>query len=852
MCAGQCGDMKSTAPAVHSCHILRFVAAWLGALALLVAPETASAQGITIANPHWNITLTDFGYSDFLLDNTPSFEGREYLSGEWGAAIGYQVSGGGTVSPQWLEPQFLYPDWPTNSTFAVTSPLTQTGLNADNLPIAQSIIANAHLQVTQRFEMIDTVTGTPMGTKPASAAGAGTFNHSNRYVMKQTYAVKNIAGAAISNVQLFQFLHGMNSQRGLYDSRLYTGPLSSFRYDTTLAGVDSWAVGSGAGLEDFISFHATTAPTAIEIGYYGIEGNGVDNHGAGKPTDGVHFSIEANWLTAPCNTRQGTDFFAPPTRWVGGAQRWALGNLTSGQSVSFDVVLSILTGTKVPTGTGSTGSCDGGSSVPGGIDYEFESVETEGTCFSDFARPDQDELTVRIAQGEFSAFTFQTPSQPAQIWEVGFSGSYTGTVNVSLGYDATLLPAGFDESGLAIYHHTGGAWVKLPGIVNAAAHSIRVSTTTLGSFALGVDAVTNFTISPDTNPTNSGLITGGGDYAQGSSVTLTATANPGYVFANWTEGATIVTTSPTYTFSAQANRTLVANFVLAGTGRIIVTSSTPTAGGSTSGGGEYALNSGATVSAIPNPGYKFSKWLANGANVSSANPYTFNVTANRTLVAKFKPVYAVTVTADPPEGGNPEADPFYELNELAKLKSKPEPGWSLVSWTQNGVVVSTDVDFSFNVTATRDLVANYAFGNRIDLIADPKTAGDVSGAGVFPTGSEVIVTAAPRPGYIFLDWTEAGISVSPDATYTFTSSTPRKLIARFAALPALQVAVPAAGTFTVAWPDAVTGWTLQESPDLSQGSWVNSPRPVSVVNGQKQVTVSTALGLIFFRLKATP
>ena len=74
----------------------------------------------------------------------------------------------------------------TNSTFAVISPITQAGLNADNLPIAQSVIANVDLQITQRFEMLDTVTGTPMGTTPASAGGAGTFNHSNRYVMKQT------------------------------------------------------------------------------------------------------------------------------------------------------------------------------------------------------------------------------------------------------------------------------------------------------------------------------------------------------------------------------------------------------------------------------------------------------------------------------------------------------------------------------------------------------------------------------------------------------------------------------------------------------------------------------------------
>jgi hypothetical protein len=156
----------------------------------LALPSAFGQQGLAISNPHWNITLTDFGYSDFLLDNTPGFEGREYLSGEWGAAVGYQVSGGASVKAEWLEPQFAYPDWTTNSKFTVASHMVQTGVNADNLPIAQSVIHNAHLEITQRFEMLDTVTGTPMGTSPASAGGAGTFNHSNRYVMKHTYTVK--------------------------------------------------------------------------------------------------------------------------------------------------------------------------------------------------------------------------------------------------------------------------------------------------------------------------------------------------------------------------------------------------------------------------------------------------------------------------------------------------------------------------------------------------------------------------------------------------------------------------------------------------------------------------------------
>ena len=126
-----------------------------------------------LANPNWNITLTDFGYSDFLLDNTPGFEGREYLSGEWGGAVAYQRSGH-TQRPTWLEPNFMFPDWNTNSDFHVVTGIHLVGSNLDGLPIAESVISNGDLEITLRFEMVDTVTGTPMGVKPASAAGLPT------------------------------------------------------------------------------------------------------------------------------------------------------------------------------------------------------------------------------------------------------------------------------------------------------------------------------------------------------------------------------------------------------------------------------------------------------------------------------------------------------------------------------------------------------------------------------------------------------------------------------------------------------------------------------------------------------
>ena len=70
------------------------------------------------------------------------------------------------------------------------------------------------------------------------------------------------------------------------------------------------------------------------------------------------------------------------------------------------------------------------------------------------------------------------------------------------------------------------------------------------------------TISATVNPVNSGTIVGAGDYYTDETVTLTATANTGYTFVNWTENGTEVSTNAAYSFTATANRTLVANFVL--------------------------------------------------------------------------------------------------------------------------------------------------------------------------------------------------------------------------------------------------------------------------------------------------
>ena len=54
------------------------------------------------------------------------------------------------------------------------------------------------------------------------------------------------------------------------------------------------------------------------------------------------------------------------------------------------------------------------------------------------------------------------------------------------------------------------------------------------------------------------------------------------------------------------------------------------------------------------------------------------------------------------------------------------------------------------------------------MTASPAPYGTVSGAGTFPEGSSVTVTATPSGTHSFVNWTQSGKVVSTSASYTFT------------------------------------------------------------------------------------
>lgn len=149
------------------------------------------------------------------------------------------------------------------------------------------------------------------------------------------------------------------------------------------------------------------------------------------------------------------------------------------------------------------------------------------------------------------------------------------------------------------------------------------------------------TITTSVSPPGSGRVTGGGVYQAGQPVIVTATANAGYTFLNWTAGGTVVSALRQYKFVAEESRNLVANFssILR-----VATIVSPPEGGSVTGGGEYKVGDNVNLWAFSAPGYNFVNWTENGLVVSTTASYTFVFEGSRTLVANFVKTIATYVT----------------------------------------------------------------------------------------------------------------------------------------------------------------------------------------------------------------
>ncbi len=249
------------------------------------------------------------------------------------------------------------------------------------------------------------------------------------------------------------------------------------------------------------------------------------------------------------------------------------------------------------------------------------------------------------------------------------------------------------------------------GFTNWTENGVIVSTnssyelTMAGNKALVANFSVQLTVALSSNPVAGGTTTGGGSFAPGSSVTVTAIPNIGYTFLNWTEGTNIASTNAIYTSSLNANRTLIANFEMSSGFTLNVVSVNGTA---IKNPVLASYNPGAIVqlTATPSTGYTFTGW--SGDATGSLNPLSVTMNANKNITANFALTgsgFSLNVTAN---NGSVLKNPnmvSYTSGASVVLTATANSGYTFTGWS--GDATGSVSPLTVIVNSNKNITANF-------------------------------------------------------------------------------------------------------------------------------------------------
>jgi len=157
---------------------------------------------------------------------------------------------------------------------------------------------------------------------------------------------------------------------------------------------------------------------------------------------------------------------------------------------------------------------------------------------------------------------------------------------------------------------------------------------------------------------------------------------------------------------------------------------------------------------------------------------------------------SVAISVHPAGSGTTTGAGHYANGSTCKVTATPRTGYDFVAWLDTASsflsterTSSADRSYTFEVNEDHELVAFFRGCNEriVAAVANPEEGGTVTGNGLYSNGGTCTVAATAKAGYTFLCWTEDTTVVSTSASYTFTVSADRVLVANFgkpSALPA--------------------------------------------------------------------
>jgi uncharacterized repeat protein (TIGR02543 family) len=223
------------------------------------------------------------------------------------------------------------------------------------------------------------------------------------------------------------------------------------------------------------------------------------------------------------------------------------------------------------------------------------------------------------------------------------------------------------------------------------------------SDSIAVSIVPNYTLSALSNGGGQILFdpfapVGGGVFGSNTTVTLTASPQPGFVFAGWS--GDLSGTNPVEMVTMDRNLSIQASFATtltttaAGGGTVFVFPSSPL----------YPYGTPVVITAVPDPGNYFGIW-GNAASGRS-NPLPYSMTTGAAEVsALFAPLpqgqAAITVLAD--GGGSVSMSPQTNkcrIGATVTLSANPDPGSQFLGWTGDATGVTNPLSLVVNGSET--------------------------------------------------------------------------------------------------------------------------------------------------------
>lgn len=280
--------------------------------------------------------------------------------------------------------------------------------------------------------------------------------------------------------------------------------------------------------------------------------------------------------------------------------------------------------------------------------------------------------------------------------------------------------------------------------------TLKVSSTTLNSSGTAIINIGECSIG---SASNAGVTQG--TYYRDTSQTITAKAAPtGYNFVGWYEGSNLISSSLQVSITMNANRTLVAKYQIK-TYAVNAVSEDINKGTVSPVGQTIEHGKNATVTASPKAAYNFAGWYNGTTRVSTNTSYTFAVTSNISLTAKFTIKTFTTTTANTTGGTASVNKSSVSYGDSAIWTATPNTGYHFTKWsndatanplTVSNITANTHITPVFTINTYR-VTWNVNGGNALDPAYVNKTHGATLGTLPTPTRN-----STAEYSYTFAGW----------------------------------------------------------------------------------------------------